>query len=71
MCLRCMLFPFDDVTFFWARADEAAYLVDQTNDLEAKISLREIAEIYATLARRIEEQQVSGHRSEKLHLVKG
>jgi hypothetical protein len=66
-----MLFPFDDVTFFWARADEAAYLVDQTNDLEAKISLREIAEIYATLARRIEEQQVSGHRSEKLHLVKG
>jgi hypothetical protein len=66
-----MSFPFDDLTFFSARADEAAYLAGQTDDPEAKVGLRQVAEIYATLARRIEEQQVPGHRPPRIHLVKG
>jgi hypothetical protein len=57
-----MLVPFNDVTFFSARANEAAYLVDQTDDPESKLCLRQIAEIYATLARRLEEQHVPGYR---------
>jgi hypothetical protein len=66
-----MTVPFDDLTFFSARANEAAYLADQTNDPEAKVGLRQVAEIYAILARRIEEQQVPGHCRPTLHLVKG
>ena len=73
-----MPFTFDDVSFFWSRANEAAYLVEVTNDPDAKIDLQQVAEIYALLALRIEKEQRSMHRPNfrlvqppKLRLVKG
>jgi len=42
-----MAFTFDDVSFFWARANEAAYLVDVMDDPDAKVDLQQVAEIYA------------------------
>jgi hypothetical protein len=72
-----MPFTFDDVSFFWARANEAAYLVEVTDDPDAKVDLQQVAEIYALLAIRIEKEQRSMPpnprfvRPPKLRLVKG
>jgi hypothetical protein len=73
-----MSFTFDDVSFFWARANEAAYLVELTNDPDAKVDLQQVAEIYALLAQRIEKEQravappkIRLAHPPKLRLVKG